>query len=50
MRPFGDAEGAAVVLLLNGVTDVDELAVFENEEVVLFCEVLETGDRFLAEV
>lgn len=50
VRPFGDAEGAAVVLLLNGVADVDELAVFEDEEVVLFCKGLEPGDRFLAEV
>lgn len=33
--PFRDAEGAVVVLFLDCVADVDEFAVFEDEEVVL---------------
>jgi hypothetical protein len=28
--PFGDTQGTAVVLLLHGVADVDEFAVFED--------------------
>lgn len=48
--PFGDAEGAAVVLLLDCVADVDEFAVFEDEEVVFLGEGLEAGDCFGAEV
>lgn len=34
MGPFGDTEGAVVVLFLDSVADVDEFAVFEDEEVV----------------
>lgn len=48
--PFGNAEGAVVVLLLDGVADVDELAVFEDKEVVLGGEGVESVDRRLAEV
>jgi hypothetical protein len=48
--PFGDAEGAVVVLLLNGVADVDEFAVFKDEEVVLCGEGVESVDCRLAEV
>jgi hypothetical protein len=48
--PFGDAEGAVVVLLLDCVADVDEFAVFEDEEVVFLGEGLEAGDCFFAEV
>lgn len=50
MGPFGDAEGAVVVLLLNCVADVDEFAVFEDEEVVLFGEGFEAGNCFFTEV
>lgn len=50
MSPFGDAEGAAVVLFLDGVADVDEFAVFEDEEVVFFGERFQTGDCFGTEV
>lgn len=35
--PFRDAESALVVLLLDGVANVDEFAVFEDKEVVLSC-------------
>ena len=48
--PFGDAEGAAVVLFLDGVADVDEFAVFEDQEVVFLREGLESRDGFFAEV
>jgi hypothetical protein len=44
--PFGDAQGAAVVLLLHCVTDVDEFAIFEDEEVVLLGESGERGEGF----
>lgn len=50
MRPFGDAQGAAVVLLLDGVADVDEFAVFEDEEVVFCGERFQACDCFGAEV
>lgn len=39
-----------MVLLLDGVADVDELAVFEDKEVVLVGEGLEAGDGLFAEV
>lgn len=48
--PFGDAEGAVVVLLLDCVADVDEFAVFEDEEVVFGGEGFEAGNGFFAEV
>ena len=39
-----------MVLLLHRVSDIDEFAVFEDEEVVLCREGVETGDGFVAEV
>lgn len=48
--PFGDAECAIVVLLLNCVADVDEFAVFEDEEVVFGGHGFEARDCFFAEV
>lgn len=48
--PFGDAEGSLVVLLLDGVADVDEFAVLEDEEVVFLGEGLEASDSLVAEI
>lgn len=50
MGPFRDAQSAAVVLLLDGVADVDEFAVFENEEVVLLGQCLQAIDGGGAEI
>lgn len=44
VRPFGDAQHAALVLLLHGVANVDEFAVFEDQEVVLLREIDEALD------
>lgn len=50
MRPFRDAERAAVVLLLDCGANVDEFAVFEDEEVVCAGEGGERGEGGGAEV
>lgn len=39
-----------MVLLLDCVSDIDELAIFEDEEIVLLCKGLQTGDGFFAEI
>lgn len=44
MGPFRDLQGAVVVLLLHGVANVDELAVFEDEEVVLRGQGIQTAN------
>lgn len=44
VRPFGDAECTAVVLLLYSVANVDKFAVLKDEEVVLLSEGLEAID------
>lgn len=48
--PLGNAEGSVVVLLLDRVANVDELAVFEYHKVVLLGQRLETLDRGIAKV
>lgn len=50
MRPFGYSQGATMVLFLDRVADVDEFAVFEDEEVVFCGEGFEAGDCFGTEV
>ena len=50
MGPFGDPQSAAMVLLLDCVADINKFAIFEDEEVVLGCEGIETGNSFVAEV
>lgn len=39
-----------MVLFLDGVADVDEFAVFEDEEIVFGGEALEAGDGLWAEI
>lgn len=39
-----------MVLFLDGVADIDEFAVFEDEEIVFGGEALEAGDSLWAEI
>lgn len=48
--PPPEAQGAAVVLLLNAMADAHELALLEDEEVVLWGERLEASDGLVREV
>lgn len=48
--PLRYPESSTMVLLLDGVTDIDELAVLEDEEVVLLRERRQAGDGLFAEV
>lgn len=48
--PFRDTEGTAVVLLLDRVADVNELAVLEDEKVVLLRESLKSLNGLVAEI
>lgn len=47
---LGDAQSSAVVLLLCSVTDVDELSVLGDHEVVLLGQELETFDCLITQI
>jgi hypothetical protein len=48
--PLGDAQRAAVILLLDGAANVHEFTVFEDEEIVLLCKCRKAMNGFFAEV
>lgn len=50
VSPFGDSQSTAVVLLLDGVADIDEFAVLEDQKVVLLSQNIQALDSVDAEI
>jgi hypothetical protein len=48
--PFGDPQSTAMVLLLDGVADIDEFAVLEDQKVVLLSQHIQAIDSVDAEI
>ena len=50
MWPFGDLKNALSELRLDSVTDVSELSIFEDEKIMLVCQIDELLDFFFIEI
>ena len=50
MWPFGDLKNALSELRLDSVADVSELSIFEDEKIMLVCQIDELLDFFFIEI